>query len=1055
VKRILIDISHVGKACLYVATDNAYKVTFEGKEVSIPRGEDGYEVFLMSFRKTLRELNMTPQQCILVADGRSCKQMRRSFLPGYCERPAGPKEFMEEFYKMQDMIVKTLLSYGAIYVDKEYVEADDIIFHLAEKLDCCVWSGDNDLLACAAPVYYDGFKDTSKFLGIPKDTIVVWKSLVGDPSDKIPAAKGFGKEAFRSMLEKYGDSCLYDIKGMLEDEALDELKAHVADFKPFQKILDNQETVYNSYKCAKFYHPGYKLNWSMAYPSGDGVFNEWKPVIKLITAKDLSEEFLMEFKKQLSIAPFNSLDIETSMTEAGLAWSEANKKSNDKDGPLDVFGAVLAGVSITTGSNNHLTYYFSVDHKDTDNLTLDQMRDILNLLPEDKPLIVHNTSYELPILREHFELRFDRGYLPPLTYDSRILAGYVNENVSAGLKFWSRELLGYDQVKYEDLMITDGIKYQMHQKTGGEVLAYAADDTITTSALFRFEEVFTKYEDSFDGYCKVDLPAQFMYAEAFRNGVKFDMEKLKVLREENSEIYKELLCNIQEFLADLKWIEYEKAPITVDMVRQGNFIAETKEIVRQWPGCQYVPADKLSVPEIKRLYKIYYGVPLETSARSIGKLVDSMPDGEFKKSVDDLDKLNIIVEQKFQPQADINLRSPKQLSELLYGVLGFPIRLRNKVTDKQRAEGKREGNASTDDSAFAHAIAEDANEEQKVFLKNILAAKSCLTEESLFFSSYETLSHWRDNLVHPQSGQAMATSGRANYNSPNVSQLSHKSPVRKVLVPKYETHVWVSMDLSSQELLIAACESQDENMLSCFKGERRDIHSLTGTKIWNIDNTPELTYEEFMSILKDKNHHLNSRVKDIRKRKAKGCNFLRNYLGTAKTLAVNLLITEAEAQRILTAAEEMFPDVTVWQNKVISEAENLGYVTEPMGRRKHLVLEGNWKDKHTLRSSVNFKIQASAAAQVKLIIGEIWKQRILDKFEAYFMFSVHDQIDFSVRKDQVIDFIRTVHPIVTQPFANYGVEIQSSIEIGKDFGSLIEIGVEFDEEKIGKVLSKL
>jgi len=1053
--RLLIDISHVGKACLYVATDNAYKVTFEGKEVLIPRGEDGYEVFLMSFRKTLRELNMTPQQCILVADGRSCKQMRRSFLPGYCERPAGPKEFMEEFYKMQDMIVKTLLSYGAIYVDKEYVEADDIIFHLAEKLDSIVWSGDADMLACSAPVYYDGFKDTSKFLGIPKDTIVVWKSLVGDTSDKIPGCPGYGKEAFRSMLEKYGDSCLYDIKGMLEDEAIDELKAHVADFKPFQKVIDNKEKVYNSYKCAKFYHPGYKLNWKMAYPSGDGVFNEWKPVIKLITAKELSEEFLREFKKQLSIAPFNSLDIETSMTEAGLAWSEANKKSNDKDGPLDVFGAVLAGVSITTGSNNHLTYYFSVDHKDTDNLTLDQMKDVLNLLPEDKPLIVHNTSYELVVLREHFELRFDRGYLPPLTYDSRILAGYVNENLSAGLKFWSKELLGYDQVKYEDLMITDGVKYQMNQKTGNEVLSYAADDTLCTSALFRFEEVFTKYEDSFDGYCKVDLPAQFMYAEAFRNGVKFDMEKLKVLREENSEIYKELLCNIQEFLADLKWIEYEKAQITVDMVRQGNFIAETKEIVRQWPGCQYVPADKLSVPEIKRLYKIYYGVPLEASARSIGKLVDSMPDGEFKKSVDDLDKLNIIVEQKFQPQADINLRSPKQLSELLYGVLGFPIRLRNKVTDKQRAEGKREGNASTDDQAFAHAIAEDANEEQKVFLKNILAAKSCLTEESLFFSSYETISHWKDNLVHPQSGQAMATSGRANYNGPNVSQVSHKSPVRKVYVPLKESDVWVSLDFSSQEIAIAAWESQDENLMSCFIGNRRDVHSIVATQIYNMHHDEKITYEEFIKILKDKSHQLSSEFNKIRKTKAKPSIFLKNYGGSARTLATNLLITESEAQSFLDAVSKAFPKVDEWQDKVTKLAEEQGYVTEPMGRRKHLVLENNWKDKHTLRSAVNYCIQSAAGSQVKLVLSELWKRKVFEKYDAKFLFSVHDEIDISCAKDQAVEFIREVHPIMTQKYADYGIEIQSSIEIGSSFGDLIEVGTQFNEDAIKKVLSRL
>jgi len=126
-----------------------------------------------------------------------------------------------------------------------------------------------------------------------------------------------------------------------------------------------------------------------------------------------------------------------------------------------------------------------------------------------------------------------------------------------------------------------------------------------------------------------------------------------------------------------------------------------------------------------------------------------------------------------------------------------------------------------------------------------------------------------------------------------------------------------------------------------------------------------------------------------------------------------------------------------------------------MGRRKHLVLDGTWRDKHELRSALNFVIQGGAASQIKLILGRIWKEKILEKFEAYFLFPVHDEINFSVKKSQALEFIKEVHPIMTMPYADFGIEIRSSIEIGPNFGELVEIGSSIDEAKIMEVLERI
>jgi DNA polymerase I-like protein with 3'-5' exonuclease and polymerase domains len=606
--------------------------------------------------------------------------------------------------------------------------------------------------------------------------------------------------------------------------------------------------------------------------------------------------------------------------------------------------------------------------------------------------------------------------------------------------------MNYDQVNYET--VTHGL--QMRELKDSEVFEYGCDDTVTSAALFRFFEVFTKYEDSFNAYVKVDLPAQYVLAEAFLNGLKFDMKRLEELQEENSHMYKELLCNIEEFLVDLQWETVEQPTVTLAMLKSG-VIPEGKTIIHKWPGCEFVEAKEISPVEIKRLYKIYSGLDLKTMVRDITKIKAMIPDFKF----DTLEEMNALARSKFIATPEINLRSPKQLGELLYTALGYPVRLRNKVTDKQRAEGRREGNASTDDDAFAHAIANDATEEQKVFLKNILGAKSCLTEESLFFSPYKQMPHWEDRLVHPQSGQSLAKTGRANASFPNISQVSKISKVREVYVPSVEGNIWISLDFSGQEILHCAWQSQDENLLSCFRGEKRDVHSLCSVGIWNKKHDTPITYEEFNTARKDKSHPLHTEAKELRNRRGKRTVFLKQYGGTAVTLAVQLLVPESEAQEMLDAYDVMFPGINAWQQRKEEEYKRLGYAVSPMGRRKHLELAGDWHDKHEIRSAINMPIQCGSGEQVKLVFGELWRQKTLDKYNAIFLFSVHDEINIEASKDVAVDLIREVHKIMTQPFTDFDVDIQSSIEVGRNFGTLSEVSVEFDEEKLRKALEKL
>jgi DNA polymerase I-like protein with 3'-5' exonuclease and polymerase domains len=609
-----------------------------------------------------------------------------------------------------------------------------------------------------------------------------------------------------------------------------------------------------------------------------------------------------------------------------------------------------------------------------------------------------------------------------MLHDTRIMAGFVDEYESSGLKHSSKLYLDYAQATYDD--VTGG--RPMNDLTGLEVLRYGCDDTICTAALYRRFKLLMDYEGSWNAYEVCAQKAQFMYAEAFLNGVKFDLNKLEELQEENSNKYIELEAKIKSYLSTLDG----------------------------FPGNEFIPASDLSASEIKRVYTSVTGKPLATTMRRVEKLGELIGGelGDALVNAEDISAFNAVAAQLFIPSPEISLRSPKQMSELLYDYLGFPVRITNKLTDVQRSNGQTVGNPASNESAIKHCIVYDADENQKDFLLNLLSAKSCLTEDSLFYAPYKNFPSWIDGLVHPQSGQALAKSGRANASKPNFQQISKKSRVREVYVPYDESQVWVSFDFSSQELVHIAVQSGDENLLDCYRGDtRKDVHSLTGVQVLKNTADIDLSYEEFLKVLNDETHELYKQVK-LARNQAKATNFLDAYMGSSVTLAESLLVSEDVAQQMLDAKAVAFPDVKLWQEEMTRLHAEREYAVEPMGRRRHLRLDGSWKDSHELRGALNHVIQGGAGSQLTAVLSKLWDRRILEHYNATFLFSVYDEINFSVDKTDAVEFIREVHGVMTEKYADFEISFESSIEIGANFGELKNVGTKFDEVKVRELL---
>jgi DNA polymerase I-like protein with 3'-5' exonuclease and polymerase domains len=567
--------------------------------------------------------------------------------------------------------------------------------------------------------------------------------------------------------------------------------------------------------------------------------------------------------------------------------------------------------------------------------------------------------------------------------------------------------------------VTEGKTKGMSELSAWHVLSYGADDTIVTGHLFNFFEMIMDIEGTFDVYCEVEQLPMYMVAHAFVNGVDWDPDYM-------------------EQLAIKDKVEADKA---LDVIN--DYLTEM-----QWSGTVFEPLAELSTAEIKRGYEMLFGEPLKTRFRIVEKVAGVIEDTEFRGFIlaDDLDGLNSYIKDRWVPKPKFNPGSTKDKRELLYEVWSFPVRFNNQLTSAQKKIGQRVGSPTADEDAIKWMIKEDADEEQRKFLEALLRWTAYDTRNGLYYQPYQYLAHWKTGKLHPSLKQSWTTSRRFAPAGPNVNQQPKRTEagkkIRGAIVPHHKDAVIVAPDFTGQELRIGAEVTEDENFLSCYIGdELKDLHTITAFEICQRQGREFGTYDDLAKALAQADPVADG----YRTAKAKPTNFLSQYVskgGGAWTLSKKLQITTEEAEAFLEAKSDAFPGVDEWKESYGAEVIRVGYAETLLGARKH-VGRALAKDKglrnYLLRSSLNFRIQSSAAEMTKLVMAEVWRQGLLDKYDSLFYFPVHDEVVFSVALEDLVAFTEDLWPIMTQPYADMEVPIISSLAVGPSFEKLDEI----------------
>ncbi len=302
-----------------------------------------------------------------------------------------------------------------------------------------------------------------------------------------------------------------------------------------------------------------------------------------------------------------------------------------------------------------------------------------------------------------------------------------------------------------------------------------------------------------------------------------------------------------------------------------------------------------------------------------------------------------------------NLASPKQLQEVLYNTLKYPI-----------LQKTPKGQPSTSESALEQLS------HQYPIVKKILAHRSLAKLKNTYTDKLPQMVDTKTHRIHGHFNQAVTSTGRLSSSEPNLQNIPIRTEegkkVRSAFIAK-PGHVLISADYSQIELRIMAHFSQDPKLIQAFNN-KEDIHTATAQEVFGLS---EVTSEH--------------------RRQAKAINFGLIYGMSAFGLASQLSIPRQQAQSFIDRYFERYPSVLEFMNQIRESAAETGYVKTLLGRRLYFsgINDRNYNRRQAAqRAAINAPMQGSAAEIIKLAMLR------LAPFGYDLLLQVHDELVFEV-----------------------------------------------------------
>ncbi|MCK6474715.1 MAG: DNA polymerase I [Planctomycetes bacterium] len=318
------------------------------------------------------------------------------------------------------------------------------------------------------------------------------------------------------------------------------------------------------------------------------------------------------------------------------------------------------------------------------------------------------------------------------------------------------------------------------------------------------------------------------------------------------------------------------------------------------------------------------------------------------------------------------INSPKQLGHILFEKLGLP-------SISKTAKGQ--------DSTSEEVLTELALQHDLPKL---------IVEYRQFSKLKSTYVDALPGMVNPETGRIHATfqqtgteTGRISSNNPNLQNIPVRTEAGRSIRAAFRPGVadkdgWkiVAADYSQIELRILAHYSKDKALLDAF-AKGRDIHLAVAANLFGVKEK-DVTREQ--------------------RARAKTVNFGVIYGQTAFGLSRTLGIPQKEAKEIIEKFFAAHPGVQKCIDEIVSSAEDNGYVTTILGRRRFVPqLKEASQRKLGERIAVNTVFQGSAADLIKKAMLEIHAALCAPKsaWKARMIMQIHDELVFEAPAGEV------------------------------------------------------
>lgn len=380
-----------------------------------------------------------------------------------------------------------------------------------------------------------------------------------------------------------------------------------------------------------------------------------------------------------------------------------------------------------------------------------------------------------------------------------------------------------------------------------------------------------------------------------------------------------------------------------------------------------------------------------------------MQDEGFLVDADALRNLGVTFRAQIQRLTDeiaemagerINLNSPKQLGELLFGKLGIPSPKKKVSTNAEVLE------QLADDYPICGKVLE-YRKYQKL--------------ESTYI---DALIPMRDDngRIHTRFDQVGTATGRISSAEPNLQNIPVRTELGKAIRGAFVARpgwLLVDADYSQIELRVLAHMSGDATMINAFLMDQ-DIHARTASEVYGVPL---------------------DQVTGQMRSASKAVNFGIVYGISEFTLAKNIGVSRYEAKAFIDRYFDRYPGVKAYMDESVKKGHAQGYVTTLMNRRRYLpeLTSSNYAVRaFGERCAMNSPIQGTAADIIKLAMIAVDRELKAGGFTAKLILQVHDELIVEAPEAEA-EAVRDLLRRCMEGVMTLSVPLRTDITIGGDW----------------------